>query len=87
MTAFTLTEKQKQITNLVITGNPDGSFCDLDEIRERLSYTPSKEALQFSIRYLVRKGVIEKRPLESRRGQKRRVIAPSPLAYRLLRAI
>lgn len=76
-----LTQKQSEILKLVIKGNPDGTFLDLDQLLDRLSYKPTKQALQFSIRYMIDKGLIEKKPTEHRRGAKRRLIAGTADGY------
>jgi hypothetical protein len=67
--------------NLVIRGNPDGSWLDLNQLMERLDYTPTKQALQFSIRSLIRSQFLAKRDREFRRGALRRVLAPTAKAY------
>ena len=78
-----LTPKQTQITDTIIKGNPDGTWVDMDQLLENLPYRTSKSSMQFSIRYLIEKGVLEKRDCELRRGQARRVYAPTALAYEL----
>lgn len=57
------TAKQLEIIGLIVQGeNPDTGFSpiDIDLLMERLSYKPSKQSLQFSIRALVQKGWITK---------------------------
>lgn len=81
-----MTEKQIEILRRLCRGNTDGSFLDLDELRERLSYTPTKQSLQFSIRALIRHDMIEKKEREIRRGRRRVVLAPTAEAFRFLRA-
>lgn len=44
---------------------------DLDQLLPKLSWAPSKEAAQFTIRALVTKGMVEKLPLKLRRGRLR----------------
>jgi len=72
-----LTNKQREILALIIEGNEDGSAVDMDQLLERISYKPSKDALHFSIRYLSAKGMIEKSGLEKRRGRSRSTISPT----------
>lgn len=72
-----LSPKAWEIMNVIIRGNPDGSWVDLDQLLERLSYKPSKASIQFSIRALIDRGLIERKPFEERRGQKRRVLGPT----------
>lgn len=79
--------KQRQIMEVIVRGNPDGTFCDIDQIIERLSYTPSKASFQFSLRCIIRKKLAEKEPeLRLRDGAKRRVVKPTLLGYRLTRS-
>lgn len=73
-----LSQKQKAILALIVLGNPDGPI-DLDELIDRLTYMPSKDSMHFSIRAMVEKGLIEKGPLENRRGRARRTLVPTPL--------
>lgn len=87
---YLLTQKQKWIMNEVVAGNVDPitgervSSLDLDQLIERLAskypdYAPSKQALQFSVRFLEKKGLLSKATPEKRRGRRRAVIAPSPV--------
>lgn len=78
--------KQREIMEVIVRGNPDGTFCDIDQIIERLSYSPSKASFQFSLRCILRKKLAEKEPeLRSRDGARRRVIKPTLVGYRLTR--
>lgn len=74
-----LTPKQLEIIRIVAAGNSDGSNTDLDEILERASYKPTKQAIQFTIRSLVHHELIEKVGSEKRRGRSRVVIRATPL--------
>lgn len=76
-----LSPKQWKIMDVIIQANRDGSWVDLDQLLERLDYKPSKQSMQFSIRALIGRGLIEKRPAELRRGAKRRVYAPTAQGY------
>lgn len=76
-----LTNKQKLLLKAICKGSGDGSPPDLDQILDNLEYETSKESLQFSIRKLIAKGLIEKRDLEHRRGQYRRVISLTKKGY------
>ena len=80
-----LSKKQRQILNVIITGNPDGSWFDLDQLLERLPYETSKASIQHSIRILIQKGMMERKELQRRRGSDRRLLAPTMKAYNLLR--
>ena len=73
-----LTTKQKAILALIVQANPDGPI-DFDQLIERLPYAPSKDSMHFSIRALVKKGLIEKGALEVRRGRARRLIEVTAL--------
>lgn len=44
---------------------------DLDQLLPKLSWGPSKEAAQFTIRALMKKKMLEKLPLQLRRGRLR----------------
>lgn len=89
---YNLTQKQRWIMTEVIQGNVDPisgerlSDLDLDQLIERLSqkypnYEPTKQAIQFSIRYLCRKGLLTKEETEARRGRRRRLIEPTALGH------
>lgn len=73
------TKKQLAILGLIRAGNDDGTLIDLDQIIERVPYTTTKESMQFSIRALVTRGLVEKRPQELRRGYPRRVYSLTPI--------
>lgn len=80
-----LTKKQGTIMTLVCIGNKDAagnleSWLDIDQVMERCGYACSKQAMQFSIRYLLQKGLVEK-SYECRRGSRRMVLAPSAIAF------
>lgn len=48
-----------------------GQLADFDQLLERLSWKPTKASAQFTIRALIGKGLVEKAPLQSRRGRNR----------------
>lgn len=70
-----LTTKQLELLTVIGKRNPDGAATDLDQIIERLSYHPSKQSLQFSIRALIAHRLIQKDASEKRRGRTRTVIS------------
>lgn len=74
-----LTEKQIEQLRVICPGNPDGSDVDIDEVLERMSYQTSKQSFQFSLRALIKKGLVEKGVRESRRGRERQTLKPTPL--------
>ena len=59
------------LTKLQGMESTSGRFADFDQLLEQLSWAPSKESAQFTIRAIVRKGFIEKMPTETRRGRNR----------------
>lgn len=70
-----LTVKQIELLAVIGKRNPDGGATDLDQILERLSYKPTKQSLQFSIRALIAHGLIQKDAPEKRRGRTRTLIS------------
>lgn len=82
---MSLTTKQIQIMTIVCRGNTDHSeqWCDLDQVLERLksmfNWATTKQSLQFSIRALIKQGMIEKAGTERRRGRRRIILAPTEL--------
>jgi hypothetical protein len=79
--------KQYVIMQVIVKGNPDGSFCDLDQIMERLPYETTKPSFAFSIRCLANKGLVTKvEKLRQRDHASRRVIKPTLLGYQLTTA-
>lgn len=71
----TLSTKQIQILVEVQKGSVndlgEAAPIDLDQLLERLPYKTTKESMQFSIRALIRRGMLEKAGNESRRGRSR----------------
>lgn len=80
-----LTAKQLHIMGVIVRGNEDGSFADLDQILKRLPYKTTKASLQFSIRALIAKGLIMKQGRENRRGRSRVVISPTQIGYQVMK--
>lgn len=76
-----LTEKQEQVLETIVKGNHDGSFCDLDQVIEKVPYDTTKASIQFIIRNLMGKGLIYKKPTEKRRGRRRVVIGPTSQGF------
>jgi hypothetical protein len=79
-----LTKKQESVLNTIIKGNPDGSFCDLDQVVAGVPYETNKPSMQFIIRNLIGKGLIEKKETEKRRSRRRVVLAPTREGYDLV---
>lgn len=66
-----LTKNQVELLMLVRAGGPDGDL-DFDQLLEQLSWEPSKESAQFTIRALVKRGLLSKlSELQFRRSRKR----------------
>lgn len=82
-----LTKKQKNIMDVVIAGNTDGSNVDLDQILERLPYETTKASLQFSLRALILQGLLKKEDPEKRRDRRRAVIAATEMGESLTRGL
>jgi hypothetical protein len=82
-----LTTKQRLVLDVIVKGNrtPDGRFesVDLDQLLERIPYKTSKESMQFSIRSLIGRGMVEKGPQEKRRGRTRATLLPTKTAREL----
>ncbi|WP_452124659.1 hypothetical protein [Escherichia coli] len=57
---MTLTDKQKDIIKTLNLGYERGHLLDLDELLEVLPYKTTKQSIQFSIRALIKKGLVEK---------------------------
>lgn len=84
-----LTSKQVTILNVVIAGNDASgqkSPCDLDQIIQRVGYNPTKDAIHFSIRKLIAKGLIFKSGMERRRERRHVLISPTTAAIELFKA-
>lgn len=57
---MTFTDKQKDIIKTLNLGYERGHLLDLDELLEVLPYKTTKQSIQFSIRALIKKGLVEK---------------------------
>ncbi|MEO9497597.1 MAG: hypothetical protein ABJG42_24200 [Vibrio splendidus] len=87
-----LTIKQREIIKVIMEGNldPDNQrFCDVDlnQILERINYKTTKHSLQFSIRSLIKKGVIVKGDRECRRGKSRQTFKMTEMGEKLLEVV
>lgn len=84
--AIACTPKQHEIMDLVLRAADAGELLDIAELKERLSYGPdvTKQALQCSIRFLEKHGMLA-RDYERRRGARRMVLQPTGLAYSTFR--
>lgn len=57
---MTLTDKQKDVVKTLFLGHDRDSLLDIDELLELLPYKTTKQSIQFSIRALIKKGLVEK---------------------------
>ncbi|HFP9309433.1 TPA: hypothetical protein ACJI3N_005323 [Raoultella planticola] len=55
-----LTDKQKSIVKTLYLGYERGKLLYLDELLELLPYQTTKQSIQFSIRALIKKKLVEK---------------------------
>jgi hypothetical protein len=75
----TLNRNMVEILAIIVKGNQEGGWVDIDQLLERLTYHRSKQSVQFTIRNMVAKDLIYKAGTESRRGRKRVILAPTVL--------
>lgn len=73
-----LTSKQIEILTVIAAGVAAGEAPDLSQIVERVRYMTTKESMQFSIRALIKHGLVEKLAIEKRRGRAHRPIGITP---------
>jgi hypothetical protein len=67
-----LTAYQLEVLRLAQAGNPAGEGpIDFDQVLDRLSWSPSKQSAQFTIRACIAKKVLEKTDMVMRRGRRR----------------
>lgn len=62
--------KQAEILNVIARGNPDGSYVDRHQLRDRLSYNPHVQSVHFSLRYMVAQKRVEVAGKELRTHEK-----------------
>lgn len=67
--------------------NDDGSPRDLDQIIATAGYDVSKQAIQFTLRSMIEKGVIEKIGREIRRDRKRAIYRATEYGLKCYRPI
>lgn len=73
-----ITNKQHVILSLIEAKNADGTEIDFDELMERIPWKTTKESMQFTLRSMIAKRLIEKGELERRRRARRRVFRVLP---------
>jgi DNA-binding PadR family transcriptional regulator len=73
-----ITENQARILSVLVEGNPDGSIVDLDQLLDRLRvdfhWATTKPSLQFSLRQLIKAGLVNRLGQELRRQRNRRLL-------------
>jgi hypothetical protein len=87
-----LTNKQRQVVTLIIRGDAEEAKragvdfvpIDLDRLLEVLPYRTTKQSMQFTIRALIRNGLIFKSVYENRRGRQRVCFTATELSRRIL---
>lgn len=81
MSNLFMTNKQIQVMKVILKGNgadESGNFIpvDIDQLLERIPYETTKASMQFTIRYLIKKGCITKEH-EIRRSYNRAIYIPT----------
>ncbi len=74
---YRLTKKQMHVLSVIARGGDDGDFLDLDQLLEKINYETTKASMHFTLRGLLRRGMIEKKDRELRRGRLRIILAPT----------
>lgn len=86
-----LTRKQAALMKVIMAGNIDVkgdwvSWCDYQQILDRLPYQTTRESLMCSIRILDNLGWIDRAGKEIRDGRAKQTIEPTAVAKRILAA-
>jgi DNA-binding MarR family transcriptional regulator len=76
-----LTTKQRELMRVFVAGNGVDDVMDLDEVLENLEYDTTKQSLHFSIRALIKHGLVEKVGCEKRRGRRRQLLKVTPMGH------
>lgn len=76
-----MSPQMRDVLFLIIKGNPDGSFLDLDQILLGIPTRRSKQSMQFTIRSLIERGLIVKKAREIRRDRSRITYAATLAGY------
>lgn len=84
-----LTRKQTALMRVIMAGNIDVvgnwvSWCDYQQILDRLPYQTTRESLMCSIRILDNLGWIDRAGKEIRDGRAKQTIEPTAMAKRIL---
>jgi len=79
-----LTEKQIDVLLNIAKKNTDGSLVDLDQVLDRINFETSKASIQFCIRSLVSRELIEKAGMEKRRCARRVLLKATELGVAMV---
>lgn len=87
-----LTTKQRQVVSLIIQGDKEEAITagtkfmpiDLDRLLETLPYRTTKQSMQFTIRALIKNGLVFKGTYENRRKRQRVTFVATDLAKRII---
>lgn len=67
-----LTKRQLEVVTVLYSASRErDSLVDLDQLLDLLSWSPSKESVQFIVRALVEKKLVAKAGIQGRRGRNR----------------
>lgn len=66
-----MTYRMIMILEVIIKRNDDGTPKDIDQIIDQVDYEVTKPSIQFTLRSMVKRGLIEKAGEATRRGRKR----------------
>ena len=80
---FAQTDKQLEIMKLILGAADLGAYITLTQLREKLSYKPSKQAVLCSLRHLAGHGFLTKKY----HGCRTMDIMPTVLAYSTFRSM
>jgi Fe2+ or Zn2+ uptake regulation protein len=83
-----LTDNQLKILRVLGNKNQDGSDVDLDQLLDTLAveydWVTSKAALQWSLRQLIKLGLVERMGVDVRRKRARRILRLSEDGLRVM---
>ena len=77
-----LSAKQLGVLLVVMDGHNSGELADLDQIIEKQTYDTNKPSIQFIVRNLITKGLIEKTGTEVRNQRRKVLFDVTPLGER-----
>ena len=81
-----MTMKQLAIMDVVFAGSKDGGFVDIYELMERTEHKATLQAMQCSLKFLIKHGLIERHKAKAPKDLRKRLYGPTPLAFEYLRA-